>query len=362
MVFHLKQDVDTASDSVLRNGDKICARGKNCLIVTGRSSAKKSGALDDLISVFQSKGLSYCIYDKISANPSVVSCIDAGRFGAVNGADFVVGIGGGSALDAAKAAAIFLTNPSLDESGYYGCVWQAKPAPVILIGTTAGTGSEVTPVAVLTDSAGKKHSLHHDCLYADFALGDAKYTVSLPQSITLSTGIDALTHCIESYFSKKANPVSRAFAVAGIQTLVPPLMVAARPEFNLKLEDRQNLYDGSILGGLAISITGTVFPHSVGYYLTEKYGVPHGAACAHYTLDLLSHIKRNMPEYYDSFYQSITLGEDEFIALIKKARPLVNVKLTSDEVDATLPRFNNNSVKNTIADISLEEIREILLG
>lgn len=361
MKFHLVQNIDTSDYSVSRNAEKICSYGKKCLIVTGKNSAKKSGALDDLLTVLSAGGVDSVIFDKISANPSVESCIEAGRYGASLGADFVVGIGGGSALDAAKAAAIFLTNPELDESGYYATSWTVTPAPVILIGTTSGTGSEVTPVAVLTDCSGKKHSLHHDCLYADFAMGDARYTMSLPQSITLSTGVDALTHCIESYFSKKANYVSRAFAVEGIKTLLPPLALASEEDFCLDIQARRELYDGSILGGLAISITGTVFPHSVGYYLTENYGVPHGTACAFYTLDLLSHIKKCIPEYYNGFFKAISVDEEEFISIFESARPKIDVKLGADEIDSILPRFNNNSVKNTIADISLDELRNYLV-
>lgn len=361
MNFNLCQNIDTSDCSVLRNAEKICSYGKKCLIVTGKSSAKTCGALDDLLEALSVGNIESVIYDKITANPSVSSCIEAGHFGAIEQADFVVGIGGGSALDAAKAAAIFLTNPDLDEDGYYAASWNIKPAPVVLIGTTAGTGSEVTSVAVLTDKSGKKHSLHHDCLFADFAMGDAKYTASLPQSITLSTGVDALTHCIESYFSKKANHVSRAFAIEGIRTLIPPLALASREDFCLDLNSRKELYDGSILGGLAISVTGTVFPHSIGYYLTENYGVPHGTACAYFTLDLLEHIKSTLPDYYEQFIHSIGMSEDFFVNAIENARPKVDIKLSEEEVDSILPRFNNNSVKNTISDISLEKIRSILL-
>ena len=360
MLFNIFTDLDTSSGSVARNAGKISGLGSRCLIITGKNAAKKCGALDDILKVLRDAEIPYCIFDKILANPSVESCIAAAHFGLENKADFVIGIGGGSPLDAAKAAGIFLANPELDEDGFYKTEWKNEPAPVVLVGTTAGTGSEVTAVSVLTDKFGKKHSLHSNALFASLSLGDPAYTMSLTKEITLSTGIDALTHCIESYFSNKANDISRTFAVKGISLLMDALEAAFISD-NLSIETRSALYDGSIFGGLAICITGTVFPHSLGYYLTEKYGVPHGTACAEYTKNLLLYVRSKCPSYADLFYSQIQMTENEFINLIEKVRPKSGICLTESEIDPIISRFDCGSVHNTISDISLEEIRSILL-
>ena len=217
----------TGEHSVAENAELFQHCGSRCMIVTGKTSAVKSGALDDVAGVLKRCGIPYRVFDEISQNPSVDSCIRAGRAAGDFGADFVVGIGGGSALDAAKAAAVFAANGSLDENGFYAKNWDADPLPILLVGTTAGTGSEVTKVSVLTDSKGRKHSIHDDRLFAAAAFGDARYTMALPQPVTLSTGIDVLSHCAESWFNRKADEVSRAFAVRGIRLLYEPLLAAA---------------------------------------------------------------------------------------------------------------------------------------
>ena len=198
----------TGEHSVAENAELFQHCGSRCMIVTGKTSAVKSGALDDVAGVLNRCGIPYRVFDEISQNPSVDSCIRAGRAAGDFGADFVVGIGGGSALDAAKAAAVFAANGSLDENGFYAKNWDADPLPILLVGTTSGTGSEVTKVSVLTDSKGRKHSIHDDRLFAAAAFGDARYTMALPQPVTLSTGIDVLSHCAESWFNRKADELS----------------------------------------------------------------------------------------------------------------------------------------------------------
>ncbi len=150
------------------------AFGSRCALVTGKGAAVKSGALADVTAVLERCGISFCVFDGIEQNPSVRSCIAAGQCAHAFGAAFVVGIGGGSALDAAKAAAVFAANPGLDEEGFYRKAWENSPLPLLLVGTTAGTGSEVTKVSVLTDSRGRKHSIHDDRLFAAASFGDPK--------------------------------------------------------------------------------------------------------------------------------------------------------------------------------------------
>ena len=233
------------------------AFGSRCALVTGKGAAVKSGALADVTAVLERCGISFCVFDGIEQNPSVRSCIAAGQCAHAFGAAFVVGIGGGSALDAAKAAAVFAANPGLDEEGFYRKAWENSPLPLLLVGTTAGTGSEVTKVSVLTDSRGRKHSIHDDRLFAAASFGDPKYTAALPRAITLSTGIDVLCHCAESWFNRNADELSRAYALQGIRLLFPPLQQAAEGR-DLGHGERAALYDASLLGGPPVSPTMSV--------------------------------------------------------------------------------------------------------
>ena len=360
MKHYMPVRVFSGEGAVAKNAALLASFGRRCLLVTGKSSAAKSGALADVTAALEQSGVAYRIFDGIGQNPSVSSCIAAGNAGRECGADFIVGIGGGSALDAAKAAAVFAANPGLDEEGFYQKQWTASPLPILLVGTTSGTGSEVTKVSVLTDSRGRKHSIHDDRLFAAAAFGEAKYTAALPLPITLSTGIDVLSHCAESYFNRSADELSRAFAVRGIRLLYAPLLQAARGE-TLRPDDRAALYDASLLGGLAICGTGTCFPHNVGYYLTENYGVPHGFASARFLPALLALVEEKAPAYAARFYRELGLAREELSALIALCLPENTIRMTAEEIAAALPRWeNNNSVRNTCCEVSTAELGEIL--
>ena len=147
-------------NAVAENSSEFKMLGKKCLILTGKSGAKKSGALDDAIKALEIENIGYAVFDEIGENPLLSVCHKAGVAAREANADFLLGIGGGSVLDAAKAIAIYASNPVLSPIDIYKREYDNAPLPVALIGTTAGTGSEVTAVAVLTnDETGIKKSI-----------------------------------------------------------------------------------------------------------------------------------------------------------------------------------------------------------
>lgn len=350
-MFYMPVKLYTGEGCLAEHGWEIEKYGKRFLILTGRSSASRSGALRCLLSVIGSFGGEYLLYDRIGANPPVSACAEAGREGAAFGAEAVIGVGGGSPLDAAKAAAVFLANPSIGEEELYSRAWTSEPAPVILVGTTAGTGSEVTPVSVLTDSKGRKHSIRDDAVYASLAFGDPSFTYSMPRALTLSTGIDAVAHCVESWFSKKATDLSRAASASGIRKIVGPLSAAAAGG-ELTPDERSDIYSGSLLGGIAISVTGTCFPHNVGYYLTESRGLSHGLACAVFMEDLLRFELGICPEYASALFRDSGTSFEGLSALAAgclAGSAAEGISMTEDEIERVLPRWENaGSVKNTV--------------
>lgn len=360
MVFYMPTRLFCGDDCVALNVQALGSLGSTCVIVTGKHAAKASGALDDVTHALESCGIASCVWDGVTENPPVAACAEAGRFGSQHDAAFVLGIGGGSALDAAKAVAVFAANPSLDEAGFYDKAWDNDPLPIVLVGTTAGTGSEVTKVSVLTDNKSRKHSIHDDRLYATVAFGDSRYTHTCSRAVTLSCGVDVLAHAAESYFSRKADDISRAFAVRAIRMLVGPLAEAAAGK-DLTPEQRCQLYEASILGGLAINTTGTCFPHNVGYYLTENYGVPHGFACAVFLPQMFAQVRAYDPAYSDAFCAEVGTDEATLVNLIEACLPDFGIHMTEDEIVAALPRWEGNgSVMNTRANVSTETIHKIL--
>ncbi len=360
MDYYLPVKLRTGKEILEIHKDELAAVGQRCLIITGKRSAVCSGALDDVHRIFHEKGIAYEVYDGIRENPSVSFCIEAGRKAYAFHASYILGIGGGSPLDAAKAAAVFAADPLLDEKGLYAGRWD-KALPVVLIGTTAGTGSEVTNVSVLTNCEGKKKSVHNDLMYPVLAFGDPRYTCSMNRSLTLTTGTDALSHLTESYFSRRSNAVSRACSLEGIRILFELLEKAADHFEELTEEDRGNIYNASFLGGMAIAVTGTVFPHNVGYYFTEEYQIPHGFASALLMEDLLEFEEAYDRNYTDEFYKNTGTSYERFHVLLQKVLPDYGIMIDPETMRRILPRWQNNgTVKNTRGDISLSEIERIL--
>ena len=347
MSFFVPVNIITKKGCVRNSADILKKAGKSCLVVTGKSSAKRSGALDDLIAILSEAEIAYSVFDGIEQNPSYTSCLAAAMMARSIGAEFIVGIGGGSPLDAAKAIAVLAACENTSPEAFFSMKWDADPLPVVAIGTTAGTGSEVTPVAVITTPEGRKQSVRAVSLYPIAALGDATYTLSLSPAFTRSTALDALAHCLESYFNRTANDISRLFATRGIAILTEMLKKTALCEREpLSFADREALYVASLYGGLAIGVTGTAFPHALGYFLSEQYDIPHGNACAVYLEEFIAYNASVATEETATLLSTLGITQDAFLAMIKSNLPKIEVSLTAEEIAALAPRFENNKSLN----------------
>ena len=219
MSFYMPTEVRTGRGCLAGGGDALGRLGSRCLVVTGRTAARASGALSDLTAVLSGAGIAYTVFDAIGQNPTYAACLAAAELGKAVGAEFIVGIGGGSPLDAAKAVAVLTACRDTSAEALFSGKWDATPLPIVAIGTTAGTGSEVTPVAVITTPAGRKTSIRANALYPTVTFGDATYTATLSPAFTRSTALDALAHCLESYYNRTANDISRAYAARGVAIL-----------------------------------------------------------------------------------------------------------------------------------------------
>ncbi len=350
----------TGEGCVRSAGAQLARLGKRCLLVTGRSSARACGALDDVTAVLEAQGIAWSLFDGIGQNPLFTDCQTAAQLAQDCGADFILGIGGGSPLDAAKCIAALASNPGLTAEDFYALTWRVPPLPIVAVGTTAGTGSEVTAVAVITTPEGRKKSAKHDDLFPTLALGDPTYTHTLPATFTRSTAIDAFAHCVESYFSRPGNEISRAYAVRGLRLL---LDVFRRTEDYTCLSpaDREQLYNASIYGGLAINLTGTTLPHSMGYLLTEQHGLPHGVACAMYHPFFFAHNLRVVPELTAHFLAELDTTQEEYLRLLGTFLPAERLALSEEEIAREHSRWiNNTSMAKSWGSISPDEADDIL--
>lgn len=277
--FYMPVKTITGEHCIQQHAGEFAALGKHCMIVTGRSSAKACGALDDVVAALEAKGIRWTLFDEVEQNPTVACCLKGARLAREAGVDFLVGIGGGSPLDATKAIAVYSADDATVEEAFQGKY--SKALPFILVGTTAGTGSEITQWAILTQDNGRKRTLGGDRCYARVSFGDPRYTLSLSYKFTISTALDALSHAIEGYFSSKAGDVSDLFAREAVKSLYAVLCeIEDKPAEAITLEQRSRLYYASLYAGMTLNHCGTGFPHPMGYFLSEERGVPHGTACA----------------------------------------------------------------------------------
>lgn len=278
MYFNMPTKIYSERDCVIKYGKEWTAVGSRALIVTGKSSAK-NGALADVTAALEAAGRSYYIFDETEQNPSIEMVMKVRDLGIQEKVDFVIGIGGGSPMDAAKAIALMIAQPEKDADFLYQKD-DDMALPVIEVATTCGTGSEVTPYAILTIHAKRtKASLPHR-IYPVFALVDGKYLMSAPRSILVNTAVDALGHFIESYVNTNATDFSRMLCEygMGVWSSSKNVLIGA----GVTEEECGRLLFASTLAGMAITHTGTALPHGLSYYLTYENDVPHGKAVGYF--------------------------------------------------------------------------------
>lgn len=227
----------------------------------------------------KASGADYYILDQIPAEPSymeVQKMVDEFK---ENGADMIIACGGGSVIDAAKLASILVTDEYgvkelLDEPGR-----AKKCVPILLIPTTAGTGAEVTPNAIVAVPEKElKVGIVNPNMIPDYVILDARMIKNLPRKIAAATGVDALAHCIECYTSNKANPFSDLYALEGLELILNNIEKACDdPE---AMEEKNNMQMAAYYGGLAITASGTTAVHALSYPLGGRYHIAHGVSNA----------------------------------------------------------------------------------
>lgn len=261
---------------ILQNSSIFSSLGKKALIVTGKNSAKINGSLDDVISALKKENIGYCIFDRVMSNPTVDCVYDGAKQARGNDCDFVIAIGGGSPMDAAKAIAM-LAKQDIPKENIFSRTHTEDVLPMILVPTTAGTGSEVTPYSILTnDTLQTKMSIASPQFFPKTAFLDAEYTKNLPHDITVNTAIDALSHAIEGMLSLKSNAISDYLAGESIR-LISSTFDELTIE-NISFQTREKLLYASALAGMVIANTGTVAVHAMGYPLTYFKNIDHGRA------------------------------------------------------------------------------------
>lgn len=350
--FYMPVNILGGKDALQNNKNIFLSLGKKCLIVTGKTSAKKSGALDELIDIFNEMNIEYAVFDKITENPLTSTCCDGGKVAREFQADFVVGIGGGSPLDASKAVCVYATNPHIINDGIYTVKVENEPLPLVVIGTTSGTGSEVSGVSVLTRENGRKQSISGKNYYARYAIADAKYTYSVPYRTTVSTALDALAHAVESMFSPRADFLTQQFALISIKMIYPILEKLNETKDLPTTQERDTLYFASLYAGFALNKGGTGFPHGMGYALTEDYNVPHGIACAVFLPQYLIEAQKANPTLFNEVLNAMNSDNASVKKLIEDLCDL-QLSIPDDKINEYVSRWETlKNFKNSPTDFN----------
>ncbi len=277
MNFRYFMPVNTyfGQDCIQKNKDVLRSFGKKAMIVTGRSSARKNGALQDITQALDAIGTAWVLFDEIGENPDVETIIRAAKQAKQEDVCFLIGIGGGSPMDATKAISVLTANPDADAEILFTDA-QAKALPVVEIPTTAGTGSEVTQYAILTQHEKRTKGGIAQPVFASVSFLDAKYMAALAPHITNNTAVDAMSHLVESYLTTHSNAISEKIVEMGLAYWKECIPALKAREYSAQI--REKLMLASTIGGVAIAQTSTSLPHLLGYFLTYEKHIPHGRA------------------------------------------------------------------------------------
>jgi alcohol dehydrogenase len=326
--------------------------GRARIFIVTDKGVRSFGLLDAAVEGLQAAGLSVGINDSVVPDPPedmVLAVVEEAR---KFGAELVIGFGGGSSMDTAKLVALLLgTDQPLVKM--YG-VDQVKGArlPLILIPTTAGTGSEVTPISVVTVGETSKMGVNDPTLYADMAVLDAELTYGLPRAVTAATGIDAMVHAIEAYTSKiHKNPVSDALALAGLKKLHGAIERACTD--GRDTQAREDMLLGALLAGQAFANAPVGAVHALAYPLGGIFHVPHGLSNSL----MLPPVLRYNAEIAEPLYAELSAhiglarpGANALVEEMERIADAVQIETRLSQVGVShndLPRLAEDAMKVT---------------
>lgn len=236
-----------------------------------------AGLIDGALTSLAAAGIAGTVFSEVLADPPEASVQAAVAAARQAGADGVVGFGGGSSLDTAKLVALLACTPQALPEIYGIGLARGPRLPLIQVPTTAGTGSEVTPISIITTPSHEKKAVVSPLLYPDLALLDSRLTLGLPAAVTAMTGVDAMVHAIESFTTRhKKNPLSDALAIKALQLLYANLPSAISDGKNPEV--REAMLQGSLFAGMAFANAPVAAVHALAYPLGGHYGLPHGLA------------------------------------------------------------------------------------
>ncbi|WP_238900124.1 iron-containing alcohol dehydrogenase [Clostridium sp. YIM B02500] len=350
-------------------GTEVSKYGKKALIVTGRNSTKKSGLLDKTIDLLNEAKVQYEIFDKVEQNPLTTTVYEGVDVIKETGCDVVLGLGGGSIMDAAKSIAFSAKNPGDISEYIFGIKQGSEALPIVLVPTTCGTGSEGNCFSVLTNPETKdKKSLRTNIIIAKASIIDPELMMTMPKSILASVGFDALAHNMEAYLSKIGQPLTDMKALYGIKLLSENLIKVYNDPSDLEAWDSVTL--ASTLGGMVIGIAGVTAPHGLEHPASGLHDIVHGKGLAALTPIIAEKSWESNLEKYSNISKLLG-GTDaaDCADAIRNFLKKIDLKVTLGELGITekdvewmaenCMKVSKPSIVNHPKEFSLEEIKDI---
>lgn len=372
MRFFVPTNIYVEKDCVKNHAKNMLAIGHRALIMTGRHSAIANGSLNDVTEVLKAGEVPYQIFSEVEENPSTDTIGKAAQIARDFNADFIIGIGGGSAIDAAKATALLLVNPGLNADELHKAPSHPlNHAPVVAVPTTCGTGSEATPVAIITNhKINLKKSIPH-VIFPVLALVDGKYLASAKKQLIVNTAVDALAHMVESILNVKSNLFNRMCPEYGLKlwgecknallsdegctaTNAAPARETAAP-IDASLYEKLMLT--STIAGISIAQTSTAVPHGMSYDLTLNAGVPHGPAVGYFLAAYVEVCAKFVPQDVEKILALLGLKNiEEFREIIRKLIGTCTVTREMRDKFAAAMKVNHSKLDLVPGKITPEDI------
>lgn len=312
--------------------ERVRAIGGRHVFVVTDPGVRTAGLLDRLSGPLDQAGIPVTVFDRVTADSSSTLIVEAGKTLAESGADVVVGLGGGSALDTAKAVAALATNPGspLDYVGLHKVT--VRPLPVVAVPTTAGTGSEVTLWSVFTDDGRRlKVAIGGLLMYPAVALCDPGLTLGLPRPLTAATGMDALGHAIECYTNTACQPISASLALRAIELIGAHLRTAASN--GRDREARYAMMLASTMAGVAMNSTRLGLAHALAMPLgSGALKIPHGIAIAVTLPHVMEFNHRAAPDRFAAVARALGEPVDGLLMLDAAARAACAVRRLAEAI------------------------------
>lgn len=375
-VYTAPRYVFYGSDALKESIPVITSLGKKALIVTGKSMIRQ-GYMKELTDMLTEKGVESVVFDRIPGEPTDTMIDEGLALYKSEGCDFLIGFGGGSPLDSAKAIGVLVTNGG-NIADYNGKIIEKELPPVVAIPTTAGTGSEATQFTIISDTKTDiKMLLKGKVVLPLVAVIEPRFTMQTPKSVTSASGLDALTHAVEAYTSKKANDFTDMYAIDAVKRIFEYLPVAYNDGENY--EAREQMAIAAYEAGLCINNASVTIVHGMSRPIGALFHVPHGLSNAMLLTECLSFASKGAPARFANLAKAVGKASendtDEVAAkkLIEAMKALCEVcevptleeygvdrnafmaavnKMTKDALDSGSPA-------NTLRDVSFDDVVRI---